>query len=138
MTARLSCDMDRTCTAPVTHIDRKGWIYCATHGPERRASGIGCRKLTKAELRTLGEGKPIAYRPARKPVVTSVTVTSSPFPIDSQDGNTPPPWTYVADAFRSWVWEVLLDMGKAGEYPSTLAEAIGIAQHAGYTIKVSS
>lgn len=54
--AALTCDMQRDCTAPVTHIDEKGWAYCAVHGPERRASGIRCRKLTGPELKRLRAG----------------------------------------------------------------------------------
>lgn len=51
-----TCDMQRDCSAPVTHIDEQGYAYCATHGPERRASGIRCRKLTGPELKRLRVG----------------------------------------------------------------------------------
>ncbi len=53
------CDMDSTCTHPVSHIDCKGYVYCATHGAQRGASGVRTRKLTPAELATVLAGKPI-------------------------------------------------------------------------------
>lgn len=61
-TLALTCDMERTCTSPVTHIDVKGWVYCATHGPERRQHGTRCRKLTPTEIQQLRAGQPIAYQ----------------------------------------------------------------------------
>lgn len=30
------CDMVDGCTAPVTHLDTKGYVYCTPHGLERR------------------------------------------------------------------------------------------------------
>lgn len=56
----LTCDMERDCAAPVTHIDEKGFVYCAKHGPERRHSGRRCRRLTPAELKQLRAGQPLA------------------------------------------------------------------------------
>ena len=58
----LSCDMVRSCTAPVTHIDNKGWTYCEVHGPLRRAHGTPCRKMTAAEIKKLESGQTIPYR----------------------------------------------------------------------------
>jgi hypothetical protein len=52
----LTCDMVDGCTEPIAYIDHKGYIYCAKHGPERKGSGIRCRKLTPAELKQLQAG----------------------------------------------------------------------------------
>lgn len=30
----LTCDMRADCRKPVTHIDDKGYVYCAEHGPQ--------------------------------------------------------------------------------------------------------
>lgn len=57
--AILSCDMVEGCTAPVTHLDRKGYAYCTAHGLQRRAYQP-CRKLQPWELRRLQAGKPLA------------------------------------------------------------------------------
>lgn len=57
----LRCDMRRECEQPVTHIDDKGYVYCAGHGLSRRAAGHRCRKLRAAELRRLHSGQPIAH-----------------------------------------------------------------------------
>jgi uncharacterized protein (DUF2237 family) len=54
----VSCDMKKECQDPVTHIDNNGFIYCQTHGIARK-SWKPCRKLTKAELRTLQSGQPL-------------------------------------------------------------------------------
>lgn len=65
----MRCQMRDDCESPVTHIDNKGYVYCADHGPQRRASGTPCRKLTRAELNTLRSGQPIASysrRPAKR------------------------------------------------------------------------
>jgi hypothetical protein len=51
----LKCDMLRTCEAPVTHIDDKGFIYCASHGQDRKAH-CRCRKLKPAEIKKLKLG----------------------------------------------------------------------------------
>lgn len=52
----LHCDGARGCTAPVTHIDSKGWIYCEAHAFQL---GRG-RQLTPAELKQLQAGNTIA------------------------------------------------------------------------------
>ena len=57
----LRCAMENECTAEVTHADHKGYVYCATHGVERKRSGIRCRKLTKTEIRKLAASEPITY-----------------------------------------------------------------------------
>jgi hypothetical protein len=55
----LHCDMRDDCTAPVTHIDEKGFGYCHTHGIERK-DYMRCRQLRPAELKQLRLGKPLA------------------------------------------------------------------------------
>jgi hypothetical protein len=55
----LRCDMTRDCTAPISHIDCKGYIYCKPHGLDRKAYQR-CRLLTPAEMKTLLRGEPIA------------------------------------------------------------------------------
>lgn len=57
----LVCDMTKGCAAPVTHVDEKGYVYCTTHGQQRRSGGIRCRKLTAAERRKLESGRTISY-----------------------------------------------------------------------------
>lgn len=64
----LRCDMARDCDATVTHIDEKGYAYCAAHGVQRRESGRRCRKLRPWELAVLRTGKPLpSYDPRPKP-----------------------------------------------------------------------
>lgn len=55
----LTCDMEKDCTAPVAMIDQAGFIYCATHGLDRR-DWEPCRKLRDWELRRLEKGKPLS------------------------------------------------------------------------------
>lgn len=55
---QLSCDQEKNCTKPITHIDSSGWVYCTPHGI-RRNSVKSCRKLQNWELRWLKEGNPI-------------------------------------------------------------------------------
>lgn len=59
----LHCDMERTCDAPVTHIDSHGYVYCLKHGRTRQ-SDQRCRKLTASEYRTLTAGGTITYERA--------------------------------------------------------------------------
>lgn len=59
--AVLTCDMRHDCAAPVTHVDEKGWLYCATHGPDRRAGGIRCRQLRPHEIARLENRQTIRY-----------------------------------------------------------------------------
>lgn len=56
----LLCDRDRSCCAPVTHIDQKGFVYCTNHGLSRRSCGIPCRKLRDYEIRKLGRGETLS------------------------------------------------------------------------------
>jgi hypothetical protein len=55
----LKCDMTKDCSAAVTHLDRKGYVYCAPHGVDRRGAQP-CRKLQPWELRRLEQGRPLA------------------------------------------------------------------------------
>lgn len=56
---KLQCDMHEACSAPITHIDVKGFVYCG-EGAVTRKQYQRCRKLTPAELKTLLRGEPIA------------------------------------------------------------------------------
>jgi hypothetical protein len=78
---RLVCDMERGCLAPVTHIDEKGWVYCAPHGKQRKMSHR-CRKLTSGEIKTLKAGKPISYERKRPAAPRGYLVT---FKRDGED-----------------------------------------------------
>jgi len=57
--ADLHCEMDRTCKETVTHIDDKGFIYCHTHGVQRKGYRP-CRQLAPKELSQLWDGIPLA------------------------------------------------------------------------------
>lgn len=60
-TVVVKCDMDRDCKAPVTHIDNKGYSYCAEHAAERKF-WKPTRKLRTWELARMMAGKCIAYK----------------------------------------------------------------------------
>jgi hypothetical protein len=62
VTEKLTCDMERSCTRPVTHIDHKGFVYCTPHGEQRRTNGTPCRKLRPGEIEKLESGQTIRYR----------------------------------------------------------------------------
>ncbi|ALE93768.1 hypothetical protein AOC05_17905 [Arthrobacter alpinus] len=55
---RVSCQMERGCPEPVTHLDQDGWAYCTGHGLQRRLSQP-CRKLRPHELNRLKRGDQI-------------------------------------------------------------------------------
>ena len=61
-----TCDMRHECTAPVTHIGEKGYVYCAEHVQCRR--GVErCRRLRAFELRLLESGHALPwYKPRSK------------------------------------------------------------------------
>lgn len=46
------------------------------------------------------------------------------------------PWTYSVSGFKNWVWEVLLNCGKAGKYPRNLEQALSVAENHGYGVTV--
>jgi hypothetical protein len=54
----LTCDMVADCAQPVAMIDPKGFVYCASHGLQRRQV-MPCRKLRPAELAKLARGEQI-------------------------------------------------------------------------------
>jgi hypothetical protein len=56
----LRCGMHAECVEPVSHVDEKGFTYCAGHGAARRTF-CRCRKLTATESRTLQSGGAVAY-----------------------------------------------------------------------------
>lgn len=57
--------MRKTCTAAVTHIGEKGYVYCAEHAVLRRRSGAErTRKMLPWELKLVEQGTPLPnYRP---------------------------------------------------------------------------
>lgn len=58
-TTTLTCDMEEGCTAPVTHIDIKGYSYCREHGNDRKGT-CRCRLLKPKELKQLQGGEPLS------------------------------------------------------------------------------
>lgn len=54
----VTCDMIAGCTEPITYIDIKGYVYCRTHGIERKDT-CRCRQLTPAERRRILSGEPL-------------------------------------------------------------------------------
>lgn len=59
MTRKLTCDMERDCKQAVTHIDEKGFVYCHSHGVQRKTY-CRCRMLQPKELKQLQAGVPLA------------------------------------------------------------------------------
>jgi hypothetical protein len=58
----LKCDMQKECNKLITHIDRKGYIYCTPHADRRKTGGMsGVRLLRPSELRRLAAGETIKY-----------------------------------------------------------------------------
>lgn len=61
---RLQCEMRNECTNTVTHIEEKGWIYCADCAQGRKGSGHYCRRLRAWEINLLKSGEPVpSYTP---------------------------------------------------------------------------
>jgi hypothetical protein len=58
--ATLKCDMQVACKADVTHVDNKGYVYCACHG-KHRALSVPCRALRATEIAKLTNGQTIKY-----------------------------------------------------------------------------
>lgn len=56
----LSCDF-HGCSHPVTHVDHRGFVYCAKHAAVRKAGGERCRILKVSEIRKLEASQPIRY-----------------------------------------------------------------------------
>ena len=64
-----TCDMVSDCPNPVTHIGRKGYIYCQQHAFERRIYGTeSTRRMAAWEIRVIEAGKALpSYDPISKP-----------------------------------------------------------------------
>ena len=58
--SKLKCDGVVGCAGPITHLDNKGFIYCADHGVWRQETRGMCRKLRPYELNRLARGERIA------------------------------------------------------------------------------
>jgi hypothetical protein len=56
----LICEMTHNCVSEVTHIDRKGYVYCRRHAEQRKMS-VGCRLLKPAEIRKIENSEAIRY-----------------------------------------------------------------------------
>ena len=56
----LLCDMTEGCVNAITHLDTAGYVYCTTHGLDRR-SYEPCRKMRPWEIRRLETGRPLAH-----------------------------------------------------------------------------
>jgi len=64
----LTCDMTKDCPERVTHIGEKGYVYCATHAPQRRG-WERTRRLHALEIAQLEAGYPLAsFTPKRDPI----------------------------------------------------------------------
>lgn len=67
---RLACDMRDTCTNPVTHISRKGYVYCTPCGRARHrdeAPRDSCREMREFEIDRLLANEPLeSYEPVTK------------------------------------------------------------------------
>lgn len=63
-----TCDMRKDCTARVTHIGNKGYVYCEAHAIIRRQSGAErTRRMRLWECKMIAQGKPLpSYKPARR------------------------------------------------------------------------
>jgi hypothetical protein len=56
-----TCDKKKDCPEPVTHIDDRGFVYCAVHGPAMSDGYYRrCRKLRPHELNRINRGETIA------------------------------------------------------------------------------
>lgn len=64
----VTCEMQRDCPNPVSHIGNKGYVYCQEHAVTRRAAGHErCRKMRPWEIALLKSGKPLpSYEPRSK------------------------------------------------------------------------
>ena len=61
-TVTVTCDMEASCTEPVTHMDDKGYVYCTSHGLQRR-SVRPCRRLYGWERAEIQRGALRSYKP---------------------------------------------------------------------------
>jgi hypothetical protein len=66
MSSKGTCDMEKDCTNPVTHIGEKGYVYCAAHSP-CRSGWERCRKMAGWERQRIAAGKVLmSYAPITK------------------------------------------------------------------------
>lgn len=65
----MRCEMSNDCTADVTHIGNKGYVYCTGHAVSRRESGYeSTRKMRAWELRWVRNDRPLpSYKPGPEP-----------------------------------------------------------------------
>lgn len=65
----MQCQMTGKCTAPVTHIGNKGYIYCTEHALDRRSSRYEqTRAMRPWEVALLATGESLpSYDRKRKP-----------------------------------------------------------------------
>lgn len=62
-----TCDMEKDCTKPVTHIGEKGYVYCTEHAPDRKG-WERVRKMRAWEVKLVMAGTPLpSYKPLPKP-----------------------------------------------------------------------
>lgn len=68
-TPTVTCNMDADCTAPVTHIGSKGYVYCTKHAVYRRSFRTEyTRKMRAWELRWILSGRALpSYTPGPEP-----------------------------------------------------------------------
>lgn len=55
----LQCDMSDTCGIEVTHVEDKGYVYCAAHAKDRKSYGHRVRLLKAAERKQLLRNEPL-------------------------------------------------------------------------------
>lgn len=64
----MTCEMEKDCKMPVTHIGNKGWVYCKEHGIYRRVYGHeSTRQMRAWEITRLNAGMIISYEYRGKP-----------------------------------------------------------------------
>jgi hypothetical protein len=67
-----TCNKSHECTAPVTYVSDKGFIYCTSHSAQARTYGHrGIRKLHVWEIKAIAAGETISYIYRGKPVATT-------------------------------------------------------------------
>ena len=58
---KLECSYEASSCGAVTHIDSKGFIYCAFHGRRRQMDRANARRLSRFETIRLKQGFKVAY-----------------------------------------------------------------------------
>jgi len=125
----LQCEWEDGCKEPVTHVEAKGYVYCARHAAY---SGRRARKLKPAEVKKLEAGEPIKYanedaahpfRERTQPrVAVDLWVAVSGDRLlgasDSQDGHDKAAWQNVARVKQAGSFDIVRLKG----VPQKLAE----------------